>query len=150
MNNKDFPHHLELLYLHRKSATFNFELGAVEEINEERKKGCHFSPTLLLYIQTVGYDNGEMVYGNTGAILAFYSVDAGVLLWKQRLRGVKLPTDTSASSVEVKKGRKYVSAFPICSHGVDKDNSTSLLLKQMSWHLKRVTTLQEKSIMAKK
>ena len=53
MNNTDFPHQLELFYLHTKTAIFKFEMEAVVEINEERKKECHFSPTVLMYIQTV-------------------------------------------------------------------------------------------------
>jgi hypothetical protein len=83
-----------------------------------------------------------MLYGNTAP--AFYSMVTGVLFWKQRLRGVTSSTDSPASSVEVQKGWNYTSEFPICSHGVDKDNTNSLLLKQKSWHLKRVTALQQK------
>ena len=85
-----------------------------------------------------------MVYGNTGDPLAFYSMGTGVLFWKQRFWGVTLSTESPASSVEVKNRWNYISAFPICSHGVDKDNFTSLLLKQKSWHLKRVATSQQK------
>jgi hypothetical protein len=35
MNNKYFPHQSELLYLHRKTTIFKFEVEVVIEINEE-------------------------------------------------------------------------------------------------------------------
>ena len=75
---------------------------------------------------------------------ASYSMGTGVLFCEQRLRGVKLSSDSPASSVGVKKGWKYTSAFPVYSHRVDKDRSSSLSLKQNSRHLKRLTTLQQK------
>jgi len=81
------------------------------------------------------------VNGNTSPP-ATYSMGTDVLFWEQRLRGMKLSSDSPASSVGVKKGWKYTSVFPVYSHGVDKDRSSSLPLKQNSRHLKRLTMLQ--------
>jgi hypothetical protein len=77
-------------------------------------------------------------------------VGTGVLFWEQRLRGLKLSTDSPTSSVEVKKGWKYTSAFHICSHGVDKENSLYFFTVKTKVMAFEMTDLVTAKIMAKK